>query len=259
MNKKVVIGIASALAVTAIVATVVVVKQTKDKGTVQDSSSTETVAEATPITADELGIYDEDDPTSDAEEFKEFVFDIQGESLSILKITGSGSVVVPSNVGKYEVLSIQRGALVDCPATKLSIPDGVSIGSTQCNANTKLEELSIGSNCYVDNYAFQDSTNLKSVSIGSGTAWLGLGVFKDCSALENVSLGNGFETIPDEMFSGCTSLKSVSIPNSVLEIADNAFEDSGVTELVGSKNSIAKEYAAKHGMNFKEIEYATGE
>lgn len=62
----------------------------------------------------------------------------------------------------------------------------------------------------------------------------------------------GVESIGAGAFANSTSLRFVSVPDSVVSIADSAFADDPNLCVICSENSVAKEYAVSHG-----IEYTT--
>ncbi|MGN1443690.1 MAG: leucine-rich repeat protein, partial [Acutalibacteraceae bacterium] len=106
--------------------------------------------------------------------------------------------------------------------------------------------------------AFEDCTDLKSVTIGKNVKSIGYYAFGGCSKLEiinwtavNVSecgrvfeyagtngagikvvFGDNVKTIPASAFEYCTGLKSITIPNSVTSIGYSAFENcTGLTSV----------------------------
>ena len=62
----------------------------------------------------------------------------------------------------------------------------------------------------------------------------------------------GVESIGAGAFANSTSLRFISVPDSVVSIADSAFADDPNLCVICSENSVAKEYAVSHG-----IEYTT--
>lgn len=78
-----------------------------------------------------------------------------------------GDLVIPATLGGYPVVAIADRAFWYCNLQSVTIPDSVT---------------SIG------DFAFSDSPNLKSVSLGSGVASLGRGPFWYCSALTTIDV-----------------------------------------------------------------------
>ena len=80
--------------------------------------------------------------------------------------------------------------------------------------------------------AFQDCTNLTSVTIPNLVVSIGESALKGCINLISVVIGNSVTSIGNSAFYGCTSLTSVTIPNSVTSIGIYAFAFcSGLTSI----------------------------
>ena len=75
--------------------------------------------------------------------------------------------------------------------------------------------------------AFQNCSNLTSISIPEGVISIGSSAFKNCSNLTSVSIPEGITSIKDSTFKNCSSLTSVSIPEGVITIGLYAFSDCG--------------------------------
>jgi hypothetical protein len=71
--------------------------------------------------------------------------------------------------------------------------------------------------------AFENNTNLTSVTIPSSVTSLGDFAFNYCVSLTNVTIPNSVTSIGDEAFFDCFSLTSVTIPNSVTSLGYYAF------------------------------------
>ena len=63
--------------------------------------------------------------------------------------------------------------------------------------------------------AFQNCTELTSITIPNSVTSIGLNAFYGCTNLKAVTIPNSVTTIGQYAFYGCTNLKSVTIPNSV--------------------------------------------
>lgn len=125
----------------------------------------------------------------------------------------------------------------------------------------KLSEVFIGKNVRtIDNFAFADCTNLKTVTFADGGRLKTVGdyaffgctslekmdlplsvtqvnafAFAYCSSLKNVTLGNA-DKVNYHTFAGCTSLEELLLPDSVSEIAPYAFSGAAVQKLVLGAN-----------------------
>ena len=71
--------------------------------------------------------------------------------------------------------------------------------------------------------AFNDCTELTSITIPDGVTIIGNSAFSDCTSLETVTIPNSVTQIYTRAFYDCTSLKEVTIPASVTDIGDEAF------------------------------------
>ena len=71
--------------------------------------------------------------------------------------------------------------------------------------------------------AFNDCTELTSITIPDGVTIIGNSAFSDCTSLETVTIPNSVTQIYTRAFYNCTSLKEVAIPASVTVIRDEAF------------------------------------
>ncbi|WP_134339438.1 leucine-rich repeat domain-containing protein [Flavobacterium psychrophilum] len=72
---------------------------------------------------------------------------------------------------------------------------------------------------------FENCTNLTSVTIGNSVASIGLGAFFLCNSLTSITIPNSVTSIGISAFGYCTNLTSVTIPNSVTNIKDGAFQN----------------------------------
>ena len=73
--------------------------------------------------------------------------------------------------------------------------------------------------------AFSGCTSLKAVMFAdnSSLTYIGTYAFYNCSALEEMQLPTGIKKITGYTFSGCTNLKRVLLPDGLLQIDGNAF------------------------------------
>ena len=73
--------------------------------------------------------------------------------------------------------------------------------------------------------AFQDCSDLVSVTIPNSVQSIGESAFSDCKNIAEITIPNSVTAIEPYTFMGCTSLASVVIPNSVMSIGDGAFSN----------------------------------
>ena len=77
----------------------------------------------------------------------------------------------------------------------------------------------------LQNSAFQNCTNLVSITIPNSVTAIKRKVFQGCTSLVSVTISNGVMNIRASAFEGCTSLTSITIPESVTQIGEFAFLD----------------------------------
>ena len=73
--------------------------------------------------------------------------------------------------------------------------------------------------------AFQNCTNLASVTIGDNVMSIGDYAFSGCSSLTNIVIPNNVTTIGGKSFQNCTNLTSVTIGNGVTSIYGYSFQN----------------------------------
>lgn len=76
---------------------------------------------------------------------------------------------------------------------------------------------------YIGTLAFEDCTNMTSVSLPAGLEGMGASVFRFCENLTSVTIPDGVEYISGDFFYGCTSLKSVTLPDSLWGVGGCTF------------------------------------
>ena len=75
----------------------------------------------------------------------------------------------------------------------------------------------------IDNSAFYNCFNLKSVTIPNSVTSIGDHAFSFCDGLTSITIPNSVTTIGNYAFSSCWGLTSIFISNSVTSIAEDAF------------------------------------
>lgn len=82
-------------------------------------------------------------------------------------------------------------------------------------------------------WAFNNCSNLTSITTPDSVTEIGEQAFDDCSSLTSVDIGNGVTSIGEYAFADCISLTSITIPDSVIEIVHGAFSRcSGLTSVI---------------------------
>ena len=84
----------------------------------------------------------------------------------------------------------------------------------------------------IENSAFENCTELTSVTIPNSVTSIGSDAFEFCRGLTNITIPNSVTYIGDNAFYGCRGLTNITIPYSVKSIHSRTFEDcSGLTSV----------------------------
>lgn len=100
---------------------------------------------------------------------------------------------------------------------------------------------------YINRYGFY-STGLTSITIPDNITTLGYSVFRS-SDLQSVTIGSGVTAIPNSCFNECKSLERVVFPNTITEFGPNIFAGSAV-KYVELGNAVTSVYANTFGSNY---------
>jgi len=98
-----------------------------------------------------------------------------------------------------------QNTLIECPMRKAgayTVPDSVQ---------------------FINQYSFEQCTNLTSVTMGAKVLNIAEGAFEGCSGLTNLVLNTNLTGISMEAFSVCSNLTNVMIPSKVGYIGEQAF------------------------------------
>jgi len=107
------------------------------------------------------------------------------------------------------------------------------------NNCTNLTSVTIPNSVWaIGSYAFSGCTSLTNVTIPNSVVYLGQFAFLGCTSLTSVTIPDGLDRIELRAFYGCTSLTSVTIGNGVTLIIDDAFENCTSLTNVTIPNSV---------------------
>ena len=92
--------------------------------------------------------------------------------------------------------------------------------------------------------AFQNNTNLTSVTVPNNVTNIGTWAFSTCTSLTNVTIGSGITSIGDGAFAGCFSLTSITVDpsNTVYSSVGGVLFDTSQTTLIQYPGGIAGGY-----------------
>jgi len=122
---------------------------------------------------------------------------------------------------------VENGKLVMCRGNEehVIVPDSVtSIDEYAFHDCENLKSVTIpDSVTSIGKYAFLRCKSLESITISNSVTSIGIGVFKNCKSLKNITIPDSVAEIDEDAFWGCESLENVTIPDSVKYIDSNAF------------------------------------
>ena len=125
------------------------------------------------------------------------------DDTGLMEITGTGPIT--SHEWTY-----YQNRVITIEITRVVISDGI----------TEIPE-----------YAFEECTNLESVTIPDSVQSIGKYAFYQCLKLSDARIPDGITTIEEGIFCGCRRLESITIPESVRYIEAGAFAVSGLKEI----------------------------
>lgn len=106
----------------------------------------------------------------------------------------------------------------------------------------------------VGEYAFQNCTDLVSVTFSYGLRTISPCAFYKCTSLQQAVLPESLRSIGDCAFESCTALQTVTVPAGVASMGDNIFYGcSALREMKGYTASKAEKYARQYGIPFISI------
>ena len=163
---------------------------------------------------------------------------IEGELVSsnvnIELVTGSGSIVIPSNV---EVIG--EGAFSNVEGLKEVVIPG-TVKEIKKNAfanNNTLEKVIIEEGVEkIEENAFYSCKNLKEVQIADSVIEIGSSAFMYCSNLEKINIPNNLKEIPSYFIYYCPKIENIVIPDSVINIENGGFGYTNISSINISKN-----------------------
>ncbi len=120
----------------------------------------------------------------------------------------STELIVPETVDGYPVVAIDKDAFSDnTQITKVTI-------------NSKGKD---GEGLLIDNYAFDQCTNLTDVVINGCVSFIGQSAFYQCSSLTSINLPEGLTVLGDHALYGC-AITELSTPSTLTSIRYQALE-----------------------------------
>jgi hypothetical protein len=114
---------------------------------------------------------------------------------------------------------------LEIPETYNGLPV-TSIGVRAFDDCTNLNSITIpDSVTLIADAAFEDCTNLNSITIPDGLISIAFSTFRNCSSLTSINIPDSVTYIGISAFSGCSGLTSINISDSLTSIGSYAFFD----------------------------------
>ena len=88
----------------------------------------------------------------------------------------------------------------------------------------------------INDYTFNNCTNLKTISLGTSLKNIGISAFKGCKSLETISLNEGLTFIADSAFNGCSKLSEIVLPRTLEYLGTDSFYGTGLTGVIVPEN-----------------------
>ena len=143
-------------------------------------------------------------------------------------------------------------------SAKITLPDTVKyLGAYAFNNCTNLTSVTLSNGLTeLRNNTFYNCSNLDNVTIPYLVSSFGAGCFSNCTNLSTIFLPTSLTNIGSSCFYNCSALSSIELPLSLKEIAGSAFSNSGLTEITVPKNVVRiGNYAFQNCYYLTSIEY----
>ena len=171
------------------------------------------------------------------------------ETASKTLIVGCKNSIIPDD---GSVTSIGGFAFWNCDGlTTVTIPDSVtSIGINAfsgCSTNLLEKENGVS---YVDSWVIDFDESVSSVELREGTRGIADSAFENCTNLTTVTIPDSVTSIGIYAFRYCDGLTSVTIPDSVTSIGFGAFSDCSGLKYVTFEGTVAEWNVIEKGISW---------
>ena len=161
-------------------------------------------------------------------------------------------VLIPGQIGKYNVTAISSRAFKTTKITEVTIENGVTtIGVDTFLGCAYLKKLVLPETLVSLGWgAFSRCKSLLEVKIPGNVREFSSGVFAGCTSLQKVTISDGATLIGDGAFDSCPALQNVFIPSSVTAIGFGVFFGCPNITIHAPAGSYAETYAKENNIPF---------
>ena len=143
--------------------------------------------------------------------------------------TGLTSLTIPASVKE-----IGANAFYSSDISSLIVEPGLTTMGEKAFQNcTNLTTVSLPSTLTsIPYYAFYNCSKLANVSLAEGLTSIGQYAFGTCSKIASITVPEGVTSIGASAFSGCTSLTYIKLPTTLTTIGSSIFQSTGLKNVV---------------------------
>jgi len=187
---------------------------------------------------------------------------LDGDTCTITSYKGNEkAIVIPSEVGKYKVVSISNSNPGRTSKFKsceiITVSDGIErLEHSAFNDCSSLMEISLPNSLKsIGPFAFSRCISLANVDIPNGVTKLFGTAFDYCDSLESAKISDGITVVEKFTFSGCKQLARIYIQNSKTELEKLVFGSRHSEKLViyAPSNSKSEQFAKENDIKFEAI------
>ena len=138
---------------------------------------------------------------------------------------------------------------------KITIPKSVkNIDNWAFNEHTNLTAVTMHDNITsIGTSAFRGCGNLKDITIPNSVTSIGIAAFAYCESITEMNIPESVISIGEKAFWGCTGMTAIMIPESVKIIGENTFKYCEKLTIHGKKGSYAETYAKNNNIYFLSV------
>ena len=170
--------------------------------------------------------------------FEQFGETIQDEYGGLYSADGVWLLAAPT--GRHKTYRIKEGTQIIAHYSFFGRIDSDDIYMDSCN----IEEVEMpNSVVYLENEAFWECQELKSIKLSQSVKKIPCYCFWRCLSLESIVIPNSVTIIEEGAFMWCQSLRSVYLPKSICEIGEGAFKNCESLEAIYVPHGMKEKYS----------------